>query len=69
MIHPDDVNAVRDWMLYGPKSAEMHVLVERLAQTGMRLAEVEALLEQALKNEIARREGTNIPTFLNHSTE
>jgi hypothetical protein len=61
MIHPDDVNAVRDWMLYGPKSSEMHVLVERLAETGMRLADIEALLEQALRAELAKREAATTP--------
>lgn len=56
MIHPDDMNAVGDWELYGPRSAELPVLVRQLAGAGMRLDDIEALLERALRDELARRE-------------
>jgi hypothetical protein len=57
MIHPDDVSKVRAWEIYGPTGAEIPRLVADLAETGMRLAEIEALIEQVLRRELADRTG------------
>lgn len=57
MIHPDDVSRVRAWEIYGPTDAEISRLVADLADTGMRLAEIEALIEQVLRRELADRTG------------
>ncbi len=53
MIHPDDVNAVRDWLLFGPRNDEIPRLVDALAETGMRLDEIESLIEATLREKLA----------------
>jgi hypothetical protein len=52
MVHPDDVNAVRDWVLYGPRNAEIPRLVDALAQAGMRLDHIENLIESFLRERL-----------------
>ncbi|WP_147278912.1 hypothetical protein [Paracoccus versutus] len=54
--HPDEA-ALLDWAHYGPKNSDIWNLVRCLAhQHGMRLAEIEALIDSALRSELARRE-------------
>ncbi|MBZ6078956.1 hypothetical protein [Microvirga puerhi] len=52
MIHPDDVNGVGDWELFGPRKAEIPRLVSALAKRGMRLDEIEDLIEDLLKKKL-----------------
>ncbi|QFQ88995.1 hypothetical protein F8A10_16415 [Paracoccus kondratievae] len=54
--HPDEA-ALLDWVHYGPKNSDIWNLVRCLAhQHGMRLAEIEALIDSALRSELKRRE-------------
>ncbi len=55
-IHRDDVNGARDWELYGPRNGEIPRLVYALAETGMRLDDIEAWIESLLREKLLERE-------------
>jgi hypothetical protein len=55
-IHRDDVNGARDWELYGPRNGEIPRLVYALAETGMRLDDVEDLIDALLRDKLRERE-------------
>lgn len=44
VIHPDDLNPVRDWGLFGPRNVEIPRLIDALAEAGMRLDDIESLI-------------------------
>lgn len=58
MIHPDDVNGARDWELYGPRNADIPRLVYALAESGMRLDAIEALIEALLREKLRELEAS-----------
>ncbi|MCK8463015.1 hypothetical protein MUY35_04030 [Aliiroseovarius sp. S1339] len=50
--HPDS-HELNDWHLFGPKNSEIADLVYRLAyEKGMRLADIERLMVEALKERL-----------------
>jgi len=55
VIHPDDVQRLADWDLYGPREPAIGNLVWRLAETGMRLDEVEAVIVEALSRRLGEQ--------------
>jgi hypothetical protein len=52
--HPDDYNGLIDWPEYGPRNPEIAQLVDELAYgRGLRLAEIEEILADALRRKLA----------------
>jgi hypothetical protein len=50
--HPDQ-HKIDDWFLYGPKNQEIEILVRELTTGhGLRLAEVESLIVEALRQSL-----------------
>ena len=50
--HPDQ-HKIDDWFLYGPKNQEIEILVRELTiGHGLRLAEVEGLIVEALRQSL-----------------
>ena len=50
--HPD-IHEINDWLLYGPKNSRIEELVRALTlEAGMRLSEVEGLMELALTDKL-----------------
>lgn len=55
--HPDS-HELDDWPLYGPQNTAIANLVRGLAHTGgMRIVEIEAIIERALRDELAKGRG------------
>lgn len=55
--HPDDSTALSNWLTHNEvKDSEISDLVLRLADHGMRVAEIEALMKQALLQRLAEIE-------------
>lgn len=55
--HPDS-HELDDWPEYGPKNPAISSLVWRLAyDRGMRVADIELIIERALRDEIAKGQG------------
>ena len=52
--HPDAYNGLIDWPEYGPKNPDIAKLVDELAYgRGLRLAEIEEILADALRRKLA----------------
>ena len=55
--HPDN-HELDDWHQYGPKNPAIADLVWQLAyHRGMRVVEIERIIEQALRGELAKGQG------------
>ena len=55
--HPDN-HELDDWPQYGPKNPAIADLVRQLAyDRGMRVAEIERIIERALRDELAEGQG------------
>jgi len=54
MTHPDTYNGLMDWPEYGPRDPEIARLVDALAAEGMRLADIEALIKDALQERLTQ---------------
>jgi hypothetical protein len=54
MSHPDTFNGLLDWADYGPRDPEIADLVRALAAKGLRLAEIEAIIKQALAERLSQ---------------
>jgi hypothetical protein len=55
-IHPDDLNGARDWELYGPRNGNIPRLVYALAETGLRLDDIEVWIEAMLREKLRELE-------------
>ncbi|HYG25282.1 MAG TPA: hypothetical protein VD906_00080 [Caulobacteraceae bacterium] len=59
MSHPDAFNGLVDWPEDGPRDPEI-ALVGALASSGMRLAEIEEIIKEALEARLSQL-GSRIP--------
>lgn len=51
--HPDDYTALSNWLTHDEvKDSEISFLVVRLADHGMRVAEIEAIMKEALREQL-----------------
>lgn len=52
--------ALDDWFVYGPRSPEIAMMVQRLVdERGLRTTEIEVMILRMLENELARHEGSD----------
>lgn len=60
-LRDQERQALDDWFVYGPRSPEIAMMVERLVQErGLQTAEIEMMILRMLENELAgqkRRDG------------
>lgn len=60
--HPDN-HELDDWPIYGPKSPVIADLVRALAHDhGMRVVDIELIIERALRDELAKGQGDETST-------
>ena len=58
MVHPDDTHLLHDWYIYGPRDSVIFELVNALAHKGLRIQEIEKLIEASLRAKLTEQTGT-----------